>query len=215
MSAILDRVSPDDFFSFLHLVLSQNGPKVPKSVISPLKDSKSRACFRLPSSQCYVVDFSSEPPQVSLESQEPAADLRVALPKSFRNFLSTVRSGASDGVSGPKELWLLFLPLLREVRQSFELRIVNPGQLRPIGGSFSEILSVRFLTAEDPEWQPDEDAPAMCPCCGVRFSFVTRKSHCRLCGKVFCRKCVDIRYLSQRCCPTCFSVRPLRTNNRF
>jgi hypothetical protein len=38
------------------------------------------------------------------------------------------------------------------------------------------------------EWVPDNQAP-MCPDCGVKFGFKTRKSHCRLCGGVLCKSC--------------------------
>ena len=41
-------------------------------------------------------------------------------------------------------------------------------------------------------WQPDEEASA-CRACGVRFSLVTRRHHCRRDGKVYCGACTSKR----------------------
>eukprot|EP01118_Nematostelium_gracile_P001257 TRINITY_DN11318_c0_g1_i1.p1 TRINITY_DN11318_c0_g1~~TRINITY_DN11318_c0_g1_i1.p1 ORF type:complete len:489 (+),score=122.07 TRINITY_DN11318_c0_g1_i1:1383-2849(+) len=38
-------------------------------------------------------------------------------------------------------------------------------------------------------WQPDQEAPN-CNQCEKKFNLVNRRSHCRGCGKVFCRKCL-------------------------
>lgn len=39
-----------------------------------------------------------------------------------------------------------------------------------------------------PPWQPDADV-LQCPCCFTEFGWVTRKHHCRKCGKVVCGSC--------------------------
>ena len=39
-----------------------------------------------------------------------------------------------------------------------------------------------------PTWIPDSMAP-LCMGCGVTFSLVRRRHHCRSCGRVFCAKC--------------------------
>ena len=41
-------------------------------------------------------------------------------------------------------------------------------------------------------WIPDERAP-YCFRCGTKFSFLTRRHHCRLCGNIFCNKCCSFR----------------------
>lgn len=47
----------------------------------------------------------------------------------------------------------------------------------------------RSLTVEPPPaWIPDAMAP-LCMGCGVGFSMVRRRHHCRSCGRVFCAKC--------------------------
>ncbi|PWN26434.1 FYVE-domain-containing protein [Jaminaea rosea] len=43
-----------------------------------------------------------------------------------------------------------------------------------------------------PNWEPDEDA-ADCRNCGKRFTFFTRKHHCRRCGRIFCADCSSHR----------------------
>lgn len=39
-----------------------------------------------------------------------------------------------------------------------------------------------------PIWIPDVEAPK-CMSCGVNFTVVKRRHHCRNCGKVFCARC--------------------------
>ncbi|XP_066923796.1 zinc finger FYVE domain-containing protein 21-like [Clytia hemisphaerica] len=66
---------------------------------------------------------------------------------------------------------------------------------------------------EEPIWKPDSDQ-MICDKCGVRFSFTTRKHHCRRCGKIFCGSCctakVSLPRLSfvdpQRVCTDCINV---------
>lgn len=43
-----------------------------------------------------------------------------------------------------------------------------------------------------PTWEPDEDA-SECRNCGKRFTFFTRKHHCRRCGRIFCADCSSHR----------------------
>jgi hypothetical protein len=55
------------------------------------------------------------------------------------------------------------------------------------GGSFSG--SVAGSTAgTKKEWMSDKDA-SHCLGCGCVFSFLKRKHHCRLCGRIFCADC--------------------------
>ncbi|XP_058018793.1 zinc finger FYVE domain-containing protein 21 isoform X2 [Ahaetulla prasina] len=41
---------------------------------------------------------------------------------------------------------------------------------------------------EEPPWVPDKECPR-CMQCNTKFDFITRKHHCRRCGKCFCDKC--------------------------
>jgi hypothetical protein len=43
-------------------------------------------------------------------------------------------------------------------------------------------------TERPPIWIPDVEAPK-CMSCGVNFTVVKRRHHCRNCGKVFCARC--------------------------
>jgi hypothetical protein len=56
----------------------------------------------------------------------------------------------------------------------------------PPGGGADGISEVVALEA--PFWVPDQIAAA-CERCGVAFSMLRRRTHCRSCGHVFCRKC--------------------------
>ena len=63
-----------------------------------------------------------------------------------------------------------------------------------------------------PVWVPDHRA-SMCQQCGVEFSLVVRRHHCRACGKIFCSACSNgkapIKYRQfepVRVCHTCYDV---------
>jgi len=63
-----------------------------------------------------------------------------------------------------------------------------------------------------PMWVPDKDA-RICMNCGLKFTVVKRRHHCRACGKVLCSNCcnmkADLAYLSyktSRVCQACFEI---------
>ncbi len=63
------------------------------------------------------------------------------------------------------------------------------------------------------EWMSDDLASA-CPMCSRQFNMITRKHHCRSCGKIFCNKCSRKRFslpdvdpkTPQRVCEPCFDT---------
>lgn len=40
-------------------------------------------------------------------------------------------------------------------------------------------------------WVSDQDVP-FCPDCGNKFSIRNRRHHCRLCGSIMCKKCMEV-----------------------
>ncbi|KAK2508650.1 hypothetical protein MC885_008599 [Smutsia gigantea] len=52
---------------------------------------------------------------------------------------------------------------------------------------------------EEPQWVPDKECPR-CMQCSAKFDFLTRKHHCRRCGKCFCDKCCSQKVLLRRMC---------------
>ena len=63
-----------------------------------------------------------------------------------------------------------------------------------------------------PVWIPDQRV-SMCQLCGVQFSLVVRRHHCRACGKVVCSACSNnkapIKYRQfepVRVCHLCYDV---------
>lgn len=62
-------------------------------------------------------------------------------------------------------------------------------------------------------WVPDAAAPA-CAECGAKFSFTTRRHHCRRCGSVVCAECRTHSAEGAACCDVCWEAlgnpRPLR-----
>ena len=67
--------------------------------------------------------------------------------------------------------------------------------------------------APRPRFWIDERTTKSCFECGVTFSLVTRKHHCRVCGRVFCQKCSsnalcprnDPEGPAERACDVCFA----------
>lgn len=49
---------------------------------------------------------------------------------------------------------------------------------------------IRALEKSVVPWVSDQDVP-FCPDCGDRFSIRNRRHHCRLCGSIMCRKCME------------------------
>uniref|UniRef100_A0A8D2J504 Zinc finger FYVE-type containing 21 n=2 Tax=Varanus komodoensis TaxID=61221 RepID=A0A8D2J504_VARKO len=52
---------------------------------------------------------------------------------------------------------------------------------------------------EEPPWVPDKECPR-CMQCNTKFDFITRKHHCRRCGKCFCDKCCSKKVPLPRMC---------------
>eukprot|EP00026_Physarum_polycephalum_P005663 Phypoly_transcript_05698.p1 GENE.Phypoly_transcript_05698~~Phypoly_transcript_05698.p1 ORF type:complete len:411 (+),score=36.68 Phypoly_transcript_05698:237-1469(+) len=71
------------------------------------------------------------------------------------------------------------LPVIILIRQYFE----SEHAIRPPTAVLPPPAQIR------PPWQPDSEAKK-CNSCKTRFGIMTYKSHCRNCGKVFCRECV-------------------------
>jgi hypothetical protein len=64
------------------------------------------------------------------------------------------------------------------------------------------------LTSDDDggllgKWENDKYVKN-CHICQTEFGFITRKHHCRSCGKVICNNCSKNRYQNKRVCDTCF-----------
>ncbi|XP_048581610.1 zinc finger FYVE domain-containing protein 9 [Nematostella vectensis] len=84
-----------------------------------------------------------------------------------------------------------------------------------------------FISSGDPEmgyvppiWVPDEVA-LFCMNCGLKFSLIRRKHHCRACGKVLCSSCCNMKFVlpylgnkEARVCQVCCDVL-LRENRQI
>ncbi|XP_058147109.1 zinc finger FYVE domain-containing protein 21 [Dasypus novemcinctus] len=52
---------------------------------------------------------------------------------------------------------------------------------------------------EEPQWVPDKECPR-CMQCDAKFDFITRKHHCRRCGRCFCDSCCSRKVPLPRMC---------------
>lgn len=78
------------------------------------------------------------------------------------------------------------------------------------------VKKVGDVTFERPPLQPDAEVKK-CPKCSTEFGWITRKHHCRSCGKIFCAQCCSAMIKMpeefgyggvftsdvQRCCHAC------------
>lgn len=54
----------------------------------------------------------------------------------------------------------------------------------------SDAAKIRAIEKSVVSWVNDSDVP-FCPDCGNKFNIRNRRHHCRLCGSIMCRKCMD------------------------
>jgi len=58
---------------------------------------------------------------------------------------------------------------------------------------------------ERPDWQKDEEVEH-CTACTTEFGALTRKHHCRSCGRIFCNTCSSHEAFGARVCKECFEL---------
>ncbi|KAG9307772.1 hypothetical protein G9A89_023337 [Geosiphon pyriformis] len=80
------------------------------------------------------------------------------------------------------------------------IRYLN--SVKSFNGTVSNVTSRNIINGGDRNndngvfWVPDEDASECMVCKITKFGFLVRKHHCRLCGRVICWKCSQLRELS-------------------
>ena len=110
------------------------------------------------------------------DSSSPASpDTPEALPR-----VREVLSGAPDATAAPHDVD----------------RPVLPGEARTTRSSRAPAFRKRRPSLPKAHWVPDKDAKACghAPCSRT-FTVLLRRHHCRACGQVFCKQCVDARLL--------------------
>lgn len=95
-----------------------------------------------------------------------------------------------------KEVWM------NEINKAIQIVVENMN-------SFHNENKVRDVSALAPIWVPDSECPT-CVICGVRFTFIERRHHCRQCGKIVCGKCSSRKKMipgkdkKKRVCDLCY-----------
>ena len=59
-------------------------------------------------------------------------------------------------------------------------------------------VSITAIEKSVVAWVSDSDVP-FCPDCGHKFNLRNRRHHCRLCGSIMCRKCMEFVPLPLAC----------------
>eukprot|EP01119_Soliformovum_irregulare_P012907 TRINITY_DN3387_c0_g1_i1.p1 TRINITY_DN3387_c0_g1~~TRINITY_DN3387_c0_g1_i1.p1 ORF type:complete len:1036 (+),score=325.40 TRINITY_DN3387_c0_g1_i1:103-3210(+) len=90
----------------------------------------------------------------------------------------------------PKETAGYAAPVQVEVPTSPKIEISSPVMGQPM--QLRQITQVAIDSTEEPVWIPDEDTK-YCMLCGIYFTVIIRRHHCRNCGKILCGKCSDRR----------------------
>ncbi|KAK2091388.1 hypothetical protein P7K49_030672 [Saguinus oedipus] len=64
-------------------------------------------------------------------------------------------------------------------------------QLTAFDRTNTESAKIRAIEKSVVPWVNDQDVP-FCPDCGNKFSIRNRRHHCRLCGSIMCKKCMEL-----------------------
>ncbi|XP_040909030.1 rabenosyn-5 [Toxotes jaculatrix] len=68
--------------------------------------------------------------------------------------------------------------------------IIRLEKLTSFDRTNSDAAKIRAIEKSVVSWVNDSDVP-FCPDCGNKFNIRNRRHHCRLCGSIMCRKCMD------------------------
>ncbi|XP_006901114.1 PREDICTED: rabenosyn-5 [Elephantulus edwardii] len=68
--------------------------------------------------------------------------------------------------------------------------IIRLEKLTAFDRSNAESAKIRAIEKSVVPWVNDQDVP-FCPDCGNKFSIRNRRHHCRLCGSIMCKKCME------------------------
>lgn len=79
---------------------------------------------------------------------------------------------------------------------TFILFIFLPDRVSFLNGLLFHLFGFCFILFKAIEksvvpWVNDQDVP-FCPDCGNKFSIRNRRHHCRLCGSIMCKKCMEL-----------------------
>lgn len=69
--------------------------------------------------------------------------------------------------------------------------IIRLEKLTAFDRANTETSKVRAIEKSVVPWVNDQDVP-FCPDCGNKFSIRNRRHHCRLCGSIMCKKCMEL-----------------------
>ncbi|XP_010129591.1 PREDICTED: rabenosyn-5 [Buceros rhinoceros silvestris] len=73
--------------------------------------------------------------------------------------------------------------------------IIRLEKLTSFDRANTESAKIRAIEKSVVPWVSDQDVP-FCPDCGNKFSIRNRRHHCRLCGSIMCKKCMELVSLS-------------------
>ncbi|KAM8759307.1 rabenosyn-5 isoform 1-T3 [Rhynchonycteris naso] len=68
--------------------------------------------------------------------------------------------------------------------------IIRLEKLTAFDRTNTESAKIRAIEKSVVPWVNDQDVP-FCPDCGNKFSIRNRRHHCRLCGSIMCKKCME------------------------
>ncbi|KFP93874.1 Rabenosyn-5, partial [Haliaeetus albicilla] len=69
--------------------------------------------------------------------------------------------------------------------------IIRLEKLTSFDRANTESAKIRAIEKSVVPWVSDQDVP-FCPDCGNKFSIRNRRHHCRLCGSIMCKKCMEV-----------------------
>lgn len=122
-------------------------------------------------------------------SPSVAGTVTASRPPSVRH-----QSSSSASISGDRTAGATSAAQRRvaDLARASEFRVPTNETPQPHQPFSSRPHTVLQPTSLAPTWEPDVNAP-VCRLCSKRFTFFTRKHHCRRCGRIFCAECSAYR----------------------
>lgn len=137
-----------------------------------------------PQSQSGSYLVKSELTIISMQLEEPREDDEIRAPHCFK--VKAVENCVELAFASGEEKSRWWTALEEAINNEHRKQDTR-GSILPITPQVSDDSELRAA-----EWVKDEQA-TMCALCYKGFSVVRRRHHCRVCGKIFCRRCASYK----------------------
>uniref|UniRef100_A0A8B9BX80 FYVE and coiled-coil domain-containing protein 1 n=1 Tax=Anser brachyrhynchus TaxID=132585 RepID=A0A8B9BX80_9AVES len=165
--------------------------------------------FKAASEECEKVrEQLEEQKRQQHAAEEEIADLQVAREQAL-DYSEKLSKVAADKDSSDQKLFAELDDLTR-TKQFLEERLIELIRDKDALWQKSDALEFQQKLSAEQRWQGDTEVNH-CLDCQREFSWMVRRHHCRMCGRIFCYYCCNNYMVTkpggkkERCCKACFS----------